>query len=73
MKDYKIEKLPNGEYLVESYVGDYPFIRSVIFRGTKGDWYSGATGQVVHPSWVKYLDGILKLEEWKEIDQSNPA
>ena len=73
MKPYSVQQLTTGDYVIEVYSENFPFVQRNIFRGTRGDWYSGGTGQVVHPSWTKYLDGILKLEEWKEIDQSNPT
>lgn len=68
-----MERLPNGDYLITSYSDDGWIVRKHRFRGKKGDWYNADTGQALLPSWSDYCDGLLKLEEWKEIDQGNPT
>jgi len=70
---YKLSKLTNGDYLIHLGVNDWPVETWVTFRGNKGDWYVAKSGVVAQDSWARTLDGILKLEEWKEIDQSNPT
>lgn len=67
-----IEQLPNGDYLID-VVQDagWTVVKTLSFRGNKGDWYSVKTGEKATPQWTRALDGQLKLKEWEEIDKGN--